>query len=104
MQVPQPEFSFWVTSQCVVCNDNVGGDVSHSIMSVANNRLSGTIPFGLSTLTNLNTFDLSNNLLHGTIPTQLTGLVRLTLLYLNGNSLSGSLPNALSAMTGLQAV
>ena len=65
------------------------------------NRLSGSIPSELGSLTNLGTLRLDNNRLSGPIPTELGGLTNLGILDLGDNRLSGPVPAELGGLTNL---
>ena len=65
------------------------------------NELSGTIPPELGNLTGLTTLSLSENELSGTIPSELGSLTNLLGLYLHENELSGTIPPELDNLTGL---
>jgi hypothetical protein len=66
------------------------------------NRLTGTIPTELSSLTNLRVLDLGGNQLSGSIPSQLGSLNSLESLHLDNNQLSGSIPIELSNLSSLE--
>ena len=58
--------------------------------------LSGTLPAGLGTASNLEWLELENNRLSGSLPAAVfSGLRSLTTLYLRGNDLSGAVPDGL---------
>ena len=68
-----------------------------------NNKLSGTIPPELGTLTNLRYLLLNeNNQLSGTIPAELGSLTNLKQLILRVNQLSGTIPPELGNLTKLE--
>ncbi len=54
--------------------------------------LAGTIPSDLSTLSSLETLDLSDNSLTGNVPASFEDLVNMTTFKISGNSLSGTFP------------
>ena len=68
-------------------------------LDLPDNKLSGTLPVALGSLTSLTTLNLGENQLSGTIP-NLSALTSLTTLNLGDNQLSGTIPN-LSALTSL---
>jgi Leucine-rich repeat (LRR) protein len=79
------------------------GSPRHVIqLSLASNRLSGTLPPELGRLTDLQVLGLSSNQLTGSIPSELEQLTNLLELSLNNNQLSGALPQTLGQMTDLQ--
>ncbi|CAI5500802.1 unnamed protein product, partial [Closterium sp. Naga37s-1] len=61
-------------------------------LSLANNKLMGTIPDSISTLTKLWKLELWKNQLSGSIPSGIMQLPRLAYLGLSQNQLSGSIP------------
>ena len=63
--------------------------------------LTGQIPSGLGSLTNLRTLSLWGNQLTGTIPPELGNLAKLRILRLWGNELTGTIPAELSKLTNL---
>jgi Leucine-rich repeat (LRR) protein len=67
-----------------------------SLISVANNSLSGNIPVEIGGLKLLRGLYLSHNNFSGNIPNQLSELTNLELLKLSGNRLSGEIPASLS--------
>jgi Leucine-rich repeat (LRR) protein len=66
------------------------------------NQLSGSIPPGLGSLTNLAELWLTSNQLTGSIPPELDKLKNLTDLWLDGNQLTGSIPAELGNLSNLQ--
>ncbi len=68
------------------------------------NRLAGTIPSEVGSLTNLGHLDLSANQLTGTIPSDLGSLTNLQVLGLWNNQLTGPIPSELGRLTDLQAL
>ena len=69
-------------------------------LSMPSNNLTGTLPAGLGSLTQLRYLDLSGNNLSGDIPATLGNLTELYYLDLSANQLSGATPD-LSALTNL---
>ena len=70
-------------------------------ISLAKNRLSGTLPPALGgQAASLMSFDATDNHLSGTIPSQFASLSQLQVLYLRNNSLSGTLPVGLGGGIG----
>ena len=63
--------------------------------------LTGQIPSGLGSLTNLESLDLGWNQLTGTIPPELGNLANLGFLYLNSNQLTGTIPAELGSIANL---
>ena len=70
-------------------------------LDLSQNGLTGEIPSGLGSLTNLDRLYLHRNQLTGDIPTQLGNLTNLTELFLWGNELSGEIPSELGSLTNL---
>lgn len=64
-----------------------------SVISLSNNRLTGSIPTSIFTLPNLHTLDLSHNQLTGTIPGSISELSSLKVVILGSNKLSGEIPS-----------
>ena len=64
-------------------------------LNLSSNELSGEIPAGLGSLSNLVVLNLFNNELSGEIPAWLGSLSNLTRLGLNDNDLSGCVPSIL---------
>ncbi|CAN0878611.1 Systemin receptor SR160 [Linum grandiflorum] len=62
------------------------------IMNLAHNNLSGTIPQELGDLKGMNILDLSSNSLGGVIPQSMTGMSLLTEIDLSNNHLTGMIP------------
>ncbi|XP_074576784.1 receptor-like protein EIX2 [Curcuma longa] len=70
-------------------------------LSLAGNKLSGTLPGWLGELANLETLDLSYNSIRGSIPSSISKLPFLTTLDLSGNQLDGTLPYSIGQLTKL---
>ena len=66
------------------------------------NELTGPIPAALGSLTNLEELYLQENELTGPIPASLSNLTNLEVLYLGGNQLTGPIPAALGSLTNLE--
>lgn len=73
-------------------------------LDLAENELSGTIPFELGNLTNLELLRLSKNQLSGTIPPELGNLANLQFLDLYENQLSGTIPFELGNLGNLESL
>ncbi|KAG1359269.1 Leucine-rich repeat receptor-like protein kinase TDR [Cocos nucifera] len=73
------------------------GGIPPEVLDLSDNRLSGSIPRGLSSLTNLTLLSLMNNALDGAIPPGIGELPNLEALLLWNNSLSGALPEKLGS-------
>ena len=71
-------------------------------LRLGNNRLSGSIPTGLSDLAHLDRLYLDGNQLSGGIPSELGDLSRLERLYLHDNRLSGTIPSELGGLANLE--
>ena len=68
------------------------------------NNLSGRIPDGIATLTNLKTLNLSFNTLNGSLPQDLFELTELKFLRLEMNKFGGTLPLDYSKMKQLEVL
>ena len=75
-----------------------------SELYLAYNELSGSIPPGISRLTNLLVLRLNGNSLSGEIPSELGNLSKLEVLNLEGNSLSGEIPSELGNLSKLEVL
>ncbi|MCO5552293.1 hypothetical protein L7F22_027618 [Adiantum nelumboides] len=73
-----------------------GGSLEY--LDIGYNRLTGTIPSELGSLSTLLVLSLSHNALTGPIPESLSNLVLLTILYLDHNMLQGPIPPSLSTL------
>ncbi|XP_074284142.1 receptor-like protein EIX2 [Silene latifolia] len=70
-------------------------------IDLSSNKLSGEIPYGISTLNGIESLDLSNNKLSGNIPFEIGNLTALELLDLSNNNLTGEKPASLANVTTL---
>ncbi|MFS7930374.1 putative protein kinase RLK-Pelle-DLSV family [Helianthus anomalus] len=70
---------------------------SLTVLSLRNNRISGSIPTDIGEYQNLTQLDLSFNNLIGQIPRDLFNMSQLSFLFLGNNSLNGTLPDVKSA-------
>ncbi|KAL6839532.1 hypothetical protein ACP4OV_030802 [Aristida adscensionis] len=70
-------------------------------LSLAANKISGTIPQEIEHLTNLTILSLEHNLLTGYLPSSLGNLRNLFLLSLSQNKLSGQIPLSISNLSHL---
>ncbi|KAI8905430.1 hypothetical protein EDD86DRAFT_193849 [Gorgonomyces haynaldii] len=71
-------------------------------LNLSNSGATGPIPQNISLLNGLIVLDMSNNNLQGNIPTGLGNLFFLQVLRLNSNKLNGSIPSELSRLTKLE--
>ena len=71
---------------------------------LSENRLTGSIPSSLGSLTNLESLLLSENQLTGSIPSSLGSLTNLESLWLYNNQLTGSIPSSLGSLTNLESL
>ena len=72
-----------------------------SSLYLYNNHLSGQIPSEIGDLSNLIYVELNYNRLSGQIPSELGNLTKLERLYLHRNQLSGQIPSELGNLTNL---
>ncbi|XP_058073229.1 protein STRUBBELIG-RECEPTOR FAMILY 3-like isoform X2 [Magnolia sinica] len=79
--------------------DKLGNFSSIISIDLSNNHIGGRIPYNLPST--IRSFFLSDNRLNGSIPDSLSTLSLLSDLSLNGNLLSGELPDAFQDLTGL---
>ena len=73
-------------------------------LSLRGNQLTGTIPSQLGNLANIEWLSLSGNQLTGTIPNQLGNLANLEWLSLSGNQLTGTIPNQLGNLANIESL
>lgn len=79
--------------------DNLGGFSSIKSITLSNNLIGGSIPTDLpATLVN---FFLSDNKLTGSIPSSLSSLSQLSAMSLNKNELTGEIPDAFEGLPAL---
>ena len=74
------------------------------ILRLSSNELTGSIPSELGNLSNLEWLSLWNNELTGAIPQELGNLSALTLLRLEWNELTGTIPAQLGNLTNLDSM
>ncbi|XP_020087906.1 probable LRR receptor-like serine/threonine-protein kinase At3g47570 [Ananas comosus] len=73
------------------------------LLNLSNNRLSGSIPKEVLTLSSLTNFlDLSHNLLNGSLPLEVGNLINIGALDLSNNMLSGETPDTIGKCTILE--
>ena len=82
----------------------IGSLSNLSVLALGANRLSGAIPSEIGSLTNLKLLGLGGNELSGAIPDELAGLSNLTELNLWGNHLSGEIPHELDRLSNLRSL
>ncbi|MBC6472703.1 MAG: putative Ig domain-containing protein [Hormoscilla sp. GM102CHS1] len=73
-----------------------------TIINLRENRLRGTLPSELGSLSNLESLSLLDNGLRGTLPSELGSLSNLESLSLLDNGLRGTLPSELGSLSNLQ--
>ncbi|KAJ6797823.1 putative LRR receptor-like serine/threonine-protein kinase [Iris pallida] len=73
-------------------------------LSMAGNRISGTIPVDIGRYINLTVFEMDQNLLTGSIPSSIGVLQSLHKLSLSGNMFHGELPSSLGNLTQLNGL
>ncbi|KAL7215460.1 hypothetical protein ACSBR1_027596 [Camellia fascicularis] len=90
--------------------NNLGGVLPNSIssfstrllrLSLANNRMFGSIPTGIGNLINLETLDLRGNQFGGNIPDDIGNLQNLKVLSMFSNRLLGNIPSSLGNLSML---
>ncbi|KAL7185001.1 hypothetical protein ACSBR2_027026 [Camellia fascicularis] len=90
--------------------NNLGGVLPNSIsnfstrllrLSLANNRMFGSIPTGIGNLINLETLDLRGNQFGGNIPDDIGNLQNLKVLSMFSNKLLGNIPSSLGNLSML---
>ncbi|XP_042417892.1 receptor kinase-like protein Xa21 [Zingiber officinale] len=74
------------------------------IFNVSNNFLTGTLPLEIGNLRNIKTIDVSNNRLSGGLPSTILGCQLLQYLYMQNNLFQGSIPPSFSELNGLQVL
>ncbi len=79
-----------------------GSMPSLEVLDAANNRLTGSIPDWIGSLTRLQNLVLDTNQLSGSIPAAIGNLSALTYLDLSANGLSGSIPATIGNLANLQ--
>ena len=72
-----------------------------TVLYLAYNQLTGSIPAELGSLTHLTDLYLASNQLTGSIPAELGSLANLSSLNLYANQLTGSIPLQLGSLTNL---
>ena len=73
-------------------------------INLLENQLSGRVPSGLGSLTNLKYLNLGGNQLTGSLPSDLANLSNLTFLTVHRNRLSGSIPTWLGSLSSLETL
>mgnify|MGYP002776109197 FL=1 len=73
-------------------------------LNLSSNLLIRSIPSSLGNLLTLESLDVSNNQLNGTIPDELTNLTSLAFLNLSNNKLSGAIPKGMFLLTAASLV
>ncbi|CAL5410044.1 unnamed protein product [Camellia sinensis] len=71
-------------------------------MYLSINRISGTIPKFLGSITSLTNVSFESNMFNGTVPAELGNLVDLLYLNFNSNNLTGELPKEFSNLINLR--
>ncbi|PKU64150.1 putative LRR receptor-like serine/threonine-protein kinase [Dendrobium catenatum] len=89
---------------------SVSGDIPYilagglTVLSLAENSITGNIPPTIGQLRNLSVLDLSRNALSGNIPVALIGLGSLSYLDLSSNFLTGTVPSEIGALRQLKTL
>ncbi|KAL4591388.1 hypothetical protein LXL04_004350 [Taraxacum kok-saghyz] len=108
LQDPEGALSTWTAEDhdccswlVVICNNQRGHNhVTSLIMS--DNKLHGTIPKSIGSLTELEDLDLSGNSFYGTIPKSIGSLTELKYLDLSDNSFYETIPKSIGSLTELK--
>ncbi|KAK6778581.1 hypothetical protein RDI58_025299 [Solanum bulbocastanum] len=74
------------------------------ILTLGDNRIHGTLPAGVGSLTTLTLLGMENNCLNGSVPETIGRLNGLEGLYLSGNAFSGTIPLSIGNLTKLISV
>ena len=75
-----------------------------SAITLANNRLAGTLPATWANLTSLRRLDVARNNVGGTLPSEWANMTALYYLDLNSNNISGTLPPTWATLTAMQTL
>ena len=96
----------WLTERPIREWHGVTNDASGRVtgLMLEGNELTGEMPAGLGSLSNLKRLEFSNNQLTGEIPTELGNLSSLETLLLGTNSLTGGIPKELGTLSKLEAL
>lgn len=86
------------------CGPPFGNNSHIVVLPLASNQLQGTVPAGISALTELTWLGLEFNAISGTIPTSLGKLESLRLLSLEHNQLSGTIPTEIAKLRKLETM
>ncbi|KAL3727448.1 hypothetical protein ACJRO7_032212 [Eucalyptus globulus] len=82
----------------------IGNLINLEILAVGANNISGNIPFGIGNLNKLGVMDLAQNKFSGKIPESIGNLRMLTLLSMHSNNLWGPIPSSLGNCQNLLAL
>ena len=91
-------------------DNNLSGNIppfyssSLKVLSLKNNKFTGTIPNELGYLTNLELLSLGHNELKGNIPSSLSKLKKLNVLHLRDNMLRDTVPSFLTTLPALKVL
>ena len=94
----------WLTERPIREWHGVTNDASGRVtgLMLEGNELTGEMPAGLGSLSNLRRLEFSNNHLTGEIPTELGNLSSLENLILDSNLLNGEIPTELGSLSSLK--
>ena len=94
----------WLTERPIREWHGVTNDASGRVtgLMLEGNELTGEMPAGLGSLSNLKRLEFSNNQLTGEIPTELGNLSSLEILVLDSNLLNGEIPTELGSLSSLR--
>ncbi|XP_059064581.1 probable LRR receptor-like serine/threonine-protein kinase At2g23950 [Cryptomeria japonica] len=85
----------------VLVLNGLESDAIKGFHDLSGRNLSGTVPKGMSQITELRSISLQNNNLSGTLP-DLCSLTKLEIIRLENNYLTGIIPDCLSQLSNLK--
>ncbi|EYU26654.1 hypothetical protein MIMGU_mgv1a001213mg [Erythranthe guttata] len=109
--IPPSFGDFQYLQELDLSRNNLTGTIPKNLMTLssltlslnlAENQLSGSLPYEVGQLINLGYFDVSENLLSGEIPSTLGSCVTLERLNMAANSFEGAIPSSFTSLRGLE--